>query len=47
MELITEAQLRVTDFIFLKLNNAFGITSKATDWAPEMGIMVSLPVHKN
>jgi hypothetical protein len=23
------------------LNNAFGVTSKATDWAPEIGIVFS------
>ena len=23
----------------IKFNNAFGVTSKATDWAPEIGIM--------
>jgi hypothetical protein len=40
VELITEAQWHIiTDTIVVKLNNAFGITSKATDWAPEMGIM--------
>lgn len=22
-----------------KINNAFGVTSKATDWAPEVGVM--------
>jgi hypothetical protein len=38
-ELITEAQLRFSDHAFLKLNNAFGITSKATDWAPETGVV--------
>lgn len=27
----------------LHLNSAFGITSKAEDWAPEVGIMISLP----
>jgi hypothetical protein len=25
--------------MFLKVNNAFGVTSKATDWAPEIGIV--------
>lgn len=40
VELITEAQLHLTPRAFLKLNNAFGLTSKATDWAPELGIMV-------
>lgn len=41
VELITEAQWHiVTDSVVVKLNNAFGITSKATDWAPEVGIML-------
>jgi hypothetical protein len=26
----------------VKLNNAFGLTSKATDWAPEIGVMITL-----
>jgi hypothetical protein len=39
VELITEAQLHLADYVFIKLNNAFGLTSKATDWAPEVGIM--------
>ncbi len=42
VELITEAQLHLSERVFLKLNNAFGLTSKATDWAPEIGIMISL-----
>lgn len=41
IELITEAQWHITDRIFFKFNNAFGITSKATDWGPEVGIMFS------
>lgn len=41
VELITEAQWHLTDSIFIKLNNAFGLTSKATDWAPEIGIVFS------
>ena len=28
--------------VFLKVNNGFGVTSKATDFAPEVGIMFSL-----
>lgn len=39
VELITEAQLHLSRRVFLKLNSAFGLTSKATDWAPEVGIM--------
>jgi len=41
IELITEGQWFIRPHVFLKLNNAFGITSKATGWAPEIGIMWS------
>lgn len=41
IELITEVQLHLTGRVFVKLNNAFGLTSKATDWAPEMGVVMS------
>jgi hypothetical protein len=43
VELITEAQWHLSRRVFIKLNNAVGITSKATDWAPEIGVMISLP----
>lgn len=39
VELITEAQWHLSQRMFVKLNSAFGLTSKATDWAPEIGIM--------
>lgn len=39
MELITEVQWHVGKKAFIKLNNAFGLTSNAPDWAPEVGIM--------
>jgi len=38
-EMITEVQWHLAPQIFVKLNNAFGLTSKATDWAPEFGVM--------
>lgn len=38
-ELITEAQIRVTNRVTLKLNSGFGLTSKATGWAPETGVL--------
>lgn len=41
VELITEAQIFLRPDLLLKLNSAFGVTSKATDWAPEIGIMFS------
>jgi hypothetical protein len=40
VEGITELQWHFASSAFLKLNNAFGLTSKATDWAPELGIML-------
>ncbi len=39
LELIPEAQWHINDRIFIKFNSAFGLTPKATDWAPEIGIM--------
>jgi hypothetical protein len=41
VELITEWQWQLTRGLTLKLNNAFALTSKATDWAPEVGLMFS------
>jgi len=41
VELITEAQWHLFKNAFLKLNNAFGLTSKAPDWAPEVGLLLS------
>jgi hypothetical protein len=41
VELITEAQWHIVpDKVILKLNNAIGLSPKATGWAPEVGIMV-------
>ena len=39
VEVITEAQMHLNRNMFFKFNNAFGATSKATGWAPEIGIM--------
>lgn len=42
VELIPEAQWHIkTDKVIVKLNSAVGITSKAADWAPEVGILFS------
>lgn len=43
VEFISEAQLFLSPRICLKLNNAFGVTSKATDWAPEIGLLMVFP----
>jgi hypothetical protein len=38
-ELITELQWKLGGPATLKLNHAVGLTSKATDWAPEVGVL--------
>ena len=39
---ITDLQFHVNSWMFFRLNNAFGITSKATDYAPEVGVVMYL-----
>jgi hypothetical protein len=41
VEFISELQWHLGRRVYLKLNNGVGVTSKATDWAPEVGIMFS------
>ena len=43
VEFISEAQLFLSSRVVLKLNNAVGITSKAPDWAPEIGLLIAFP----
>jgi hypothetical protein len=38
VEAIGEAQIFLRPNVVLKINNAFGITPKATGWAPEIGV---------
>jgi len=38
---IAEAQWRVARGVTIKLNSGFGLTPKAPDWAPEVGILFS------
>ena len=45
VELITEAQVFFSRNIYMKLNNAFGLTSKAPDWAPEIGVVFKFDVR--
>ncbi|MEK7729049.1 MAG: hypothetical protein AAB354_11595, partial [candidate division KSB1 bacterium] len=45
VEFITEAQWHLSSNVYLRLNNAFGLTSKAADWAPDIGLMFVLPVR--
>jgi hypothetical protein len=46
VELITEAQWHVSRYAFVRLNSAVGLTSKATDWAPEIGVVFSVPTRR-
>jgi hypothetical protein len=41
VEGIVEMQWKVSPRITIKLNNGFGLTPKAADWAPEVGILFS------
>ena len=43
--LIAEAQWHLTHHIFLRFNNGLGLTSKAIDWAPEVGIVFTIPTR--
>jgi hypothetical protein len=47
VELITEVQLHVSNNIYFKINNAFGLTSKAPGWAPEIGVAFSFYKRDN
>jgi hypothetical protein len=47
VELITEAQIHVSPRVFFKLNTGIGLTSKATDFAPEVGVMFWFPLFSN
>jgi hypothetical protein len=42
--LIGEAQVFLTPHVFVKINNAVGVTSKAIDYAPELGVMFVIPL---
>jgi hypothetical protein len=39
LEFITDLQFHVTSYAFIRVNNAFGVTPKTTDYAPEIGIL--------
>ena len=39
VELIADMQFHVMQNAFIRINNAIGVTSKATDYAPEVGIL--------
>lgn len=44
LEGITEIQWHLSDRVFIKFNNAFGLTPETVDWAPEYGVVLSFPL---
>lgn len=44
--LITEAQWHLSRHAFVRLNSGWGLTSKAADWAPEIGVVFTLPTRR-
>jgi hypothetical protein len=42
-ELVTGVQWRLSDFLLVKADNVVGLFSKATDWSPQIGLMLALP----
>jgi hypothetical protein len=47
LSLITEVQWHLTRNVFVRLNNGLGLTSKALDWSPEVGILFTLPTRRS
>jgi hypothetical protein len=45
VSLIAEVQWHLTPRVFLKMGTGIGLTSKATDWEPEVGILFMLPTR--
>jgi hypothetical protein len=46
VSLIPEAQWHILPHGFVRFNNGLGLTSKATDWTPELGILFTLPTWR-
>ena len=47
LSLITEVQWHLGKNAFIRLNNGLGLTSKATDWTPEVGVVFTLPTRRS
>jgi hypothetical protein len=45
VELIGDLQIHATQWLFIRLNAGVGLTSKATDFAPEVGFVFWFPVY--
>jgi len=45
VSLITEAQWHITRQVFIRFSQEIGLTSRATDWEPQLGVLFTLPVR--
>jgi len=45
--LITEAQWHLSRRVFIRFNQEIGLTSRATDWEPQLGILITLPTRRS
>jgi hypothetical protein len=45
LSLITEAQWHITRRVFLRFNQEIGLTSRANDWEPQLGVLFTLPMR--
>lgn len=43
--LITEAQWHLSPSVFVRFNQEIGLTSLATDWEPQLGVLFTLPTR--
>lgn len=47
LSLITEAQWHLSRRVFIRFNQEIGLTSRATDWEPQLGILITLPTRRS
>ena len=45
VSIIPELQWHLHRNVFVKFNSGFGLTSKATDWTPEVGVVFTIPTR--
>lgn len=46
ISLITEAQWHLGERVFLRFNREIGLTSRANDWEPQFGVLITLPTGR-
>jgi hypothetical protein len=46
LSLVTEAQWHLSGRVFVRFNQEIGLSSRATDWEPQLGILFTLPTRR-